>query len=91
MPDCGLTDRDNIFVAVKTAEKFHDNRLKVVRKTWGPKLNNVIYYSSKADEKLGTVESPQTERGHCAKLYHILADFLKKEGYDWLYVKGLQL
>ena len=52
MADCGLTPNTDILVAVKTAEKFHKDRLKVVRKTWGPKLDNVIYYSSAGFGKL---------------------------------------
>jgi len=87
LPDCGTTPNEDVFVAVKTAAKFHDDRLKVVRKTWGPKLDNVVYYSSVKNSKLGTIESPQTEKGHCAKLYFILDDFLKKsEEYKWLFV-----
>ena len=89
MPDCGTTPNEDVFVAVKTAAKFHDDRLKVVRKTWGPKLDNVVYYSSVKNSKLGTIESPQTEKGHCAKLYFILDDFLKKsDEYKWLFGMG---
>ena len=35
---------------------------------------------------MDTVVSPQTERGHCAKLYFILDDFLSKTEYKWLFV-----
>lgn len=87
LPDCGLTDTSKIFVAVKTTEKFHADRLKVVKKTWGPKFDNIKYYSNVTDPKIPTVVSgPNTERGHCQKLYHILEKFHEMEGYEWLYV-----
>ena len=88
LADCGLTPNTDILVGVKTAEKFHKDRLRVVRKTWGPKLDNVIYYSSIADRSLDTIKSPQTERGHCAKLYFMLDDFLSKknENFKWFFI-----
>lgn len=74
-------------MAVKTTEKFHADRLKVVKKTWGPKFDNIKYYSNVTDPKIPTVVSgPNTERGHCQKLYHILEKFHEMEGYEWLYV-----
>lgn len=87
LPDCGLTDKSKILVGVKTTEKFHKDRLKVVKKTWGPKFDNIIYYSNVTDKAIPTVVSgPNTERGHCQKLYYILEDFLPKTDFDWLYV-----
>lgn len=87
LPDCGLTTNDKIFVAVKTTEKFHEDRLKVVRRTWGPKFQNIKYYSNVTDTSIPTERSgPNTERGHCEKLYHIMEKFTQMNGYDWLYV-----
>jgi UDP-glucose:O-linked fucose beta-1,3-glucosyltransferase len=87
LPDCGLTEKEKLFVGVKTTEMFHKDRLKVVKRTWGPKFDNIIYYSNVTDPKIPTVRSgPNTERGHCQKLYHIMDAFLKMTGYDWLYV-----
>ena len=41
--------------------------------------------------KLGTIESPQTEKGHCAKLYFILDSFLKQShDYKWLFGMGFR-
>ena len=87
LPDCGLTENAKLFVAVKTTEKFHKDRLKVVAKTWGPKLDNIVYYSNVTDASIPTqVSGPNTERGHCQKLYHILDKFNEMKGFDWLYV-----
>jgi len=74
-------------VGVKTTEKFHQDRIKVVKKTWGPKFDNIIYYSNVTEKTIPTeVSGPNTERGHCQKLYYIMGRFLKMKGYDWLYV-----
>ena len=82
-----MTPNEKVFVAVKTTEKFHKDRLKVVKKTWGPKFDNIVFYSNVTDSSIPTVISgPNTERGHCQKLYYILKEFLPKKEYDWLYV-----
>lgn len=74
IPDCGTTPNDDIFVAVKTCEKFHNERLPFVIKTVGQDAKHIKYYSDKADKKIPTeyIGIKNTEIGHCTKLYNII-------------------
>lgn len=37
---------ENILIAVKTYEKFHKERINVVKKTWGKFAKNIKYFSN---------------------------------------------
>lgn len=82
---------DDIFVAVKTTQMFHKDRLKVVMKTWGPKVKNLVLYSNVSDPSIPTIDCgvPNTVRGHCGKTDAILKDFVKRaenNKYKWLVI-----
>lgn len=38
---------DNIYFAVKTCNKYHKERIPVIKKTWGKHAINIGYYSDK--------------------------------------------
>ncbi|XP_026856659.2 beta-1,3-glucosyltransferase isoform X2 [Electrophorus electricus] len=69
--------REDIFVAVKTCQKFHSDRVSVVKKTWAKDAALLEYYSDISDPAIPTVDLgvPNTERGHCAKTFAILRRF----------------
>ncbi|XP_072515482.1 beta-1,3-glucosyltransferase [Salminus brasiliensis] len=77
-PSCGNpVEKEDIFVAVKTCQKFHQDRVPVVKKTWAKDAALLEYYSDIADSAVPTVDLrvPNTERGHCAKTFAILRRF----------------
>ena len=73
-PDCGKVPADDIFIAVKTCEKYHSERLPVILQTIGKYAKHIVYYSDKENSSIPTeyIGVPNTERGHCAKLYNII-------------------
>ena len=73
-PNCGIVANNDIFVAVKTCDKFHNTRLPFVLKTIGVDANHIVYYSDKADKDIPTefIGVPNTDTGHCTKLYKII-------------------
>lgn len=77
LPQCEdfKTDIDNLVVAVKTCEKFHETRLKIVKETWGGQVSKMMYMSDKEDPSIPTIYAgtPNTDSGHCEKLMLILA------------------
>ena len=97
-PDCASEDDEiadlaaSTLFAVKTCEKFHEERLPVVRETWANAALNVEYFSETADPKYGTVVLPgvrNTERGHCGKTVAILKFFnrhAEERGWKWLVI-----
>eukprot|EP00095_Tigriopus_kingsejongensis_P006246 snap_masked-scaffold1159_size58420-processed-gene-0.4 protein:Tk06246 transcript:snap_masked-scaffold1159_size58420-processed-gene-0.4-mRNA-1 annotation:"general transcription factor iif subunit 1 isoform x1" len=78
--------------AVKTCEKFHEERLTVIQETWGPAAVNVIYVSEKEDPQFDTLRLPglrNTERGHCNKTMSIVNYFrahARERGWQWLVI-----
>ncbi|CAN9511621.1 unnamed protein product [Ophioblennius macclurei] len=90
-PSCGApVSADQIFVAVKTCRKFHQERVPVIKKTWEKDAVFLEYYSDHADPDIPTVDLgvPNTERGHCGKTFAILQRFLSSAVPDtkWLLV-----
>ncbi|XP_063925749.1 beta-1,3-glucosyltransferase isoform X1 [Zophobas morio] len=72
---CGaLVEKDSIYFAVKTCEKYHKERVPVVKKTWAQYASNVEFFSDEADVSIPTINLgiPNTEQGHCAKTIAIL-------------------
>eukprot|EP00058_Branchiostoma_floridae_P020281 XP_002605771.1 hypothetical protein BRAFLDRAFT_121883 [Branchiostoma floridae] len=92
LPQCGdPVPEETVFFAVKTCEKYHKDRVPVVKKTWGKHARHITYYSDKEDSTIPTVTTgvPNTERGHCGKVYAILKEFHSKESLkkmDWLVI-----
>jgi len=84
----GMWDPLKVQFSVKTTEKFHKDRIPVVKATWGRFMQRVTYYSNVTDEKLGMTNSggvPNTEQGHCGKMEKIIRDFNEMDG-DWLVI-----
>ena len=74
IPNCGNTSDDDIFIGVKTCEKFHKERMPFILKTIGEDAKHIKYYSDKADSSIPTeyIGVKNTESGHCTKLYNII-------------------
>ncbi|KAL3042775.1 hypothetical protein OYC64_020657 [Pagothenia borchgrevinki] len=91
LPNCGdpVSKRD-VFVAVKTCQKFHSERVPVVKATWEKDAEFLEYYSDVTDASIPTISLgvPNTERGHCGKTFAILKRFLSKDvpKADWLLI-----
>ncbi|KAM7374467.1 hypothetical protein PAMP_007123 [Pampus punctatissimus] len=91
MPNCGdPVSKKDIFVAVKTCQKFHSERVPVVKATWEKDAEFLEYYSDVTDASIPTISLgvPNTERGHCGKTFAILKRFLSKAEpkADWLLI-----
>ncbi|XP_039887820.1 beta-1,3-glucosyltransferase isoform X1 [Simochromis diagramma] len=91
LPDCGHpVSKNDVFVAVKTCQKFHSDRVPVVKATWEKDAGFLEYYSDVTDASIPTVSLgvPNTERGHCGKTFAILRRFLGKAvpKADWLLI-----
>lgn len=91
LPDCGPpVSKTDLFVAVKTCEKFHSQRVPVVKKTWERDAALLEYYSDVSDESIPTISLgvPNTDRGHCGKTFAIMKRFLSDAvpKTDWLLI-----
>ncbi|KAM3601373.1 uncharacterized protein V6R79_011676 [Siganus canaliculatus] len=91
LPSCGdPVAKEDVFVAVKTCQKFHDERVPVVKTTWGKDAGILEFYSDVSDASVPTVTLgvPNTERGHCGKTFAILRRFLSRAvpAADWLLI-----
>ncbi|XP_064158397.1 beta 3-glucosyltransferase a isoform X2 [Anguilla rostrata] len=82
--------KEDIFVAVKTCKKFHEERVPVVKRTWERHAALLEYYSDYADPSIPTIDLgvPNTERGHCGKTFAILERFVSEAvpHTDWLLI-----
>uniref|UniRef100_I3K4D0 Beta 3-glucosyltransferase b n=1 Tax=Oreochromis niloticus TaxID=8128 RepID=I3K4D0_ORENI len=82
--------KNDVFVAVKTCQKFHSDRVPVVKATWEKDAGFLEYYSDVTDASIPTISLgvPNTERGHCGKTFAILRRFLSKAvpKADWLLI-----
>ncbi|XP_026993331.1 beta-1,3-glucosyltransferase isoform X2 [Tachysurus fulvidraco] len=82
LPSCVmLVKSEDLFVAVKTCQKFHQDRVPVVKKTWAKDAALLEYYSDIADPTIPTIDLgvSNTESGHCAKTFAILRRFVSGE------------
>ena len=74
--------------AIKTCQKYHVERLPVIKSTWAPFAQNTLFASDLSDSNLQTVQLEaieNTERGHCAKTMAIIKHFhqLTQESTHW--------
>ncbi|XP_061711644.1 beta-1,3-glucosyltransferase isoform X1 [Cydia pomonella] len=71
---------ESIFFAVKTWSGFHSSRAKVVKRTWGRHVTNLMFFSDQADPSLPAVDTgvPNTKTGHCAKTVAILKEAVSR-------------
>ncbi|XP_071767913.1 beta-1,3-glucosyltransferase [Centroberyx gerrardi] len=91
LPNCGdPVNKEDVFVAVKTCQKFHSQRVPVVKATWEKDAAFLEYYSDVTDTSIPTIHLgvPNTERGHCGKTLAILRRFLSDAvpKADWLLI-----
>nr|XP_043897178.1 beta-1,3-glucosyltransferase-like isoform X2 [Solea senegalensis] len=91
LPNCGEPiSKKDVFVAVKTWQRFHSERVPVVKATWEKDAEILEYYSDVADASIPTISLgvPNTERGHCGKTFAILRRFLSEAvpKTDWLLI-----
>ncbi|XP_029375387.1 beta-1,3-glucosyltransferase isoform X2 [Echeneis naucrates] len=91
LPNCGAPlPKEDVFVAVKTCQKFHSDRVPVVKATWEKDAGYVEYYSDVTDASIPTISLgvANTERGHCGKTFGILHRFLSDAvpKADWLLI-----
>ncbi|XP_043360311.1 beta-1,3-glucosyltransferase isoform X4 [Dermochelys coriacea] len=91
LPVCGdPVKKEDIFVAVKTCQKFHRDRIPIVKQTWESEAALVEYYSDYAETSIPTIDLgvPNTERGHCGKTFAILERFLNQSSSKtpWLVI-----
>ncbi|XP_030294179.1 beta-1,3-glucosyltransferase [Sparus aurata] len=91
LPNCGdPVPKKDVFVAVKTCQKFHTERVPVVKATWEKDAGFLEFYSDVLDASIPTISLgvPNTERGHCGKTFAILRRFLSKAvpKADWLVI-----
>ncbi|KAK7925391.1 hypothetical protein WMY93_007701 [Mugilogobius chulae] len=91
LPNCGPpVPKKDLFVAVKTCQKFHSDRVPVVKKTWERDAELLEYYSDVRDESIPTISLgvPNTVRGHCGKTFAIMKRFLSDAvpKTDWLLI-----
>lgn len=91
LPSCGPPVlKKDLFVAVKTCQKFHSERVPIVKATWERDAALLEYYSDVTDASIPTIGLgvPNTERGHCGKTFAILKRFLSNAvpEADWLLI-----
>ncbi|XP_027131788.1 beta-1,3-glucosyltransferase isoform X2 [Larimichthys crocea] len=91
LPNCGnAVSTKDVFVAVKTCQRFHLERVPVVKATWEKDAGFLEFYSDVTDASIPTISLgvPNTERGHCGKTFAILRRFLSKAvpKTDWLLI-----
>ncbi|CAH1154079.1 unnamed protein product [Phaedon cochleariae] len=69
-----LVPLTSIYFAVKTYHKFHQDRVPVVKNTWGKHTPIISFFSDKEDIFIPTINLgiPNTENGHCAKTLAII-------------------
>ena len=86
----GLQDiLSNTLVAVKTCSKYHKDRLKAVKDTWAPLVENLLFVSDEEDTELGTKVLPftiNTKAGHCNKTLAILEHFRAETQFRFLVI-----
>ncbi|RZC40132.1 beta-1,3-glucosyltransferase, partial [Asbolus verrucosus] len=78
---CGeMVDKHAIYFAVKTCQKFHKERVPVVKNTWAQHAAKIEFFSDVADEAIPTISLgvPNTEQGHCGKTMAMLHYFRKE-------------
>ncbi|BFZ18317.1 hypothetical protein BsWGS_21356 [Bradybaena similaris] len=91
-PDCGVPiDNSDLYVAVKTCQKFHDTRIPIVKTTWGKEAALIEYFSEVADQSIPTIDLgvPNTERGHCGKTMAIIKRIIntpKLSAVKWILI-----
>lgn len=75
-----LVPINNIYFAVKTCTKFHNDRVPIVKKTWGNHTPIIKFFSDKEDKSIPTIDLgvPNSENGHCMKTVAIIK-YISKE------------
>ncbi|XP_015918993.1 beta-1,3-glucosyltransferase [Parasteatoda tepidariorum] len=88
--NCGQSVKsDKLFVAVKTCEKFHLDRVHVVKNTWAPDVQNINFFSDAKNETIPTIKLPvqNVQSGHCEKTLAIMKYYVHNNiRADWLII-----
>lgn len=65
---------DKVLFAVKTCEKYHKERTKIILRTWAQFTIHLRIFSDVRDATIPTIATQiaNTERGHCEKSLKIL-------------------
>ncbi|XP_073943631.1 beta-1,3-glucosyltransferase-like isoform X2 [Choristoneura fumiferana] len=71
---------ESVLFAVKTWSSFHATRARVVKKTWGRHVTNLLFFSDQTDPSLPAVDTgvPNTSTGHCDKTMVILKEAVNR-------------
>ncbi|KAM7353445.1 beta-1,3-glucosyltransferase isoform 1-T5 [Cochliomyia hominivorax] len=71
---CNPVKREEIYFAVKTCTKYHNERLPIIQTTWAQYAKHIKYFSDFQDDTKSTINTgiPNVEMGHCAKTLQIL-------------------
>lgn len=89
-PDCGQpVPVGNLYFAVKTCQRFHQNRVAVVRNTWAKDCSSVFYFSDVEDTSVPTIDIgvENVQSGHCEKTLSILRYILgHKVSAEWIII-----
>ncbi|ESP02546.1 hypothetical protein LOTGIDRAFT_138251, partial [Lottia gigantea] len=91
-PKCGpAIPEEDLYIGVKTCEKFHKDRIPVVKGTWGKENIDTEYFSETEDSSIPTINLgvANTERGHCEKTISIIRRFINEDKYKnkkWLLI-----
>ncbi|XP_037295638.1 beta-1,3-glucosyltransferase-like isoform X2 [Manduca sexta] len=90
---CGSAiPEESVYFAVKTWSGFHSTRARVVKKTWGKHVTNLMFYSDTDDPTLPAVDTgvPNSKTGHCTKTVAILKSAVKavqdKPHIKWIFL-----
>ena len=95
---CDATDEkvlelsQKVLFAVKTCQKYHEERLPIIKKTWAEAAPNIMYFSEVTDKDFETIQLDgvkNTERGHCQKTMAIIKYFHENadvQGWKWLII-----
>ncbi|XP_050545745.1 beta-1,3-glucosyltransferase [Daktulosphaira vitifoliae] len=77
--------KDSIYFAVKTCKKYHDDRIPVLKSTWGRDAVHIEFFSDTTELSIPTTvlpNIPNTEQGHCLKTISIIKHLSKKLSLD---------
>ncbi|KAF5298066.1 hypothetical protein FQA39_LY11834 [Lamprigera yunnana] len=85
-----VVPKSSIYFGIKTFEKFHEDRVRIVRETWGRHSDLIKFFSNIEDKSIPTISVgvPNTEQGHCGKtlaiLKYVAEDIRKLPNIKWI-------
>ena len=67
-------------IAVKTCQKYHNDRLKAVMDTWGPLVKHLLLVSDAEDPEMGTIVLPDTVNTESGSVLIVISHFQFNKG-----------